>query len=148
MSYDWNNYFRIATCLKNNSAIDISLEETRYRCAISRFYYSLHNLIKIELDKKLQKDLSIYSRALKGSHRLIIDLLYSSNSKNVRYIGAGLEELKEMREDSDYRMSNFEKIDNGFKTAADSAFIIANDLLNTINIISDPSNNIDNSMLT
>lgn len=70
-------------------------------------------------------------------------MLKTSNSDNVRNMGSELEGLKEMREDSDYRVKNYQKTSGNFKSTAEIAFYMADGLINDLSIINKPETDID-----
>ncbi len=94
MSYDWNQYYKLADLLYNE---DINIDgETLARNIISRAYYSTHNLARI-------LKYSIDGVPLKEQkHEKVVNFFSLYDHKNGTNIHDGLDSLRKMRGKVDY----------------------------------------------
>jgi hypothetical protein len=146
MSFDWKSYLTIAEQLKT-WGVAASLDEAKFRTSISRSYYSTFNLTREALTNK--KGVNFNSEDIKnfvsnwGSHTVLTKILYTSNNSTVRNLGSDLEELKEMREDADYRVAAYKKIAVDFRSSADNATYKAGGIITDLAILDDSSATIE-----
>ncbi len=140
MSFDWSTYLDIAKLIKTWS-ISTNLDEAKFRTSISRSYYSALNLTKKTLESK--KGVNFKAEDIKrlvkarGSHRFLLQLLYTSDSGLVKNLAAELEELKEMREDADYRTEDYERLNGTFQSFAHTATFKAQGIITDLVIFND-----------
>jgi hypothetical protein len=137
MSFDWKEYQNLSLNLKNLT-VPANLEEAKFRTAISRSYYSARNLAQIWLEKHLHSTFDSNSelrqlRKKLGSHLVIVKIMQAEkNSINVRFLGENLEELKEKREDADYRIDNYKNISANIDKEANNAYYLAQDIIDDL----------------
>jgi len=93
MSFDWDDYFRLAKELYDDDNSTLHDSEAENRSSISRAYYAAYN-------RALEK---APHRPTGGSrHRQLIDIFKQSPVPTESQIGRNLERLRDKRNDADY----------------------------------------------
>jgi uncharacterized protein (UPF0332 family) len=93
MSFDWDEYFRLAEELYDNDSSTLHDNEAENRSSISRAYYAAYN-------RALEK--APYPPKGRSKHRKLIDIFKQSQDRSENQIGRNLERLRDKRTDADY----------------------------------------------
>ena len=99
MSFDFNNFYKVGTHLKNHSA-----DEAYQRSAISRYYYSIFHPVKNYYEKSFRTTLSS-----DNIHSNLINALEKSPFKEENILGNKLRNLRNNRNHADYRDGKLRK---------------------------------------
>lgn len=101
MSFDWNNYYKLA-----GELIEIGTEAA-FRSSISRVYYSLFNILRIQAgynSRSTKAELShmTFIEGFKTKSDTILDSFPDVIEEDLVYIGYQLDHLRKERNKADY----------------------------------------------
>ena len=97
MSFNWSSYHKVA-CLLLEADKESGLEEAYYRASISRFYYSVFDYLRVEVEKQFGKELP----EGQSTNNYIQSKYAESEHEETKAIGVNFDRLWARRIEADY----------------------------------------------